>query len=253
MNFPILDFDPDRKGALEPGEILTALDIPERAVICFFNDVLMALKDQGRFKFVRNLGSEMGHIPVHTLETAGGAVTVMQGGVGAALGASFVEELIALGCRQFIACGGAGVLDSSIDMGTVLVPTEAIRDEGTSYHYLPAGQPAKPSPGALEAIETVLNVSNIPYQLTKTWTTDAPYRETAGKIARRRAEGCLAVEMEAAAFFAVAEFRQVTFGQILYGGDDVSAENWDHRGWNTTTSVREKLFWLAVDAALALN
>jgi len=68
----------------------------------------------------------------------------------------------------------------------------------------------------------------------------------------RRQEGCLTVEMEAAAFFAVAAFRGVTFGQILYGGDDVSGDTWDSRQWNEHTSVREKLFWLAAEACLEL-
>ncbi len=86
----------------------------------------------------------------------------------------------------------------------------------------------------------------------KTWTTDAFYRETPGKVALRKQEGCLTVEMEAAAFFAVADFRDVTFGQILYGGDDVSGETWDSRRWNERTSVREKLFWLAAEACLEL-
>jgi uridine phosphorylase len=88
--------------------------------------------------------------------------------------------------------------------------------------------------------------------LGKTWTTDAIYRETPARIARRRAEGCITVEMEAAAFFAVAQFRGVTFGQILYGGDDVSGDLWDDRDWDRQTSTREKLFWLAAEACLRL-
>ncbi len=69
-------------------------------------------------------------------------------------------------------------------------------------------------------------------------------------MALRKAEGCLTVEMEAAAFFAVAQFRGVQFGQLLYGGDDLCGE-WDARDW-TTHTVREKLFWLAADACLML-
>ena len=84
----------------------------------------------------------------------------------------------------------------------------------------------------------------------KTWTTDAFYRETPDKVALRRSEGCVAVEMEAAAFFAVARFRGVTFAQMLYGGDDVSGEEWDHREWNKRRSVREDLLWLAAEACL---
>jgi uridine phosphorylase len=86
----------------------------------------------------------------------------------------------------------------------------------------------------------------------KSWTTDGFYRETPARMARRRAEGCLAVEMESAAFFAVAQMRGVTFGQILYGGDDLTGEQWDDREWDRQTSTREKLLWLAAEACLAL-
>ena len=86
----------------------------------------------------------------------------------------------------------------------------------------------------------------------KTWTTDAFYRETRGRIARRKEEGCLTVEMEAAALFAVAQFRGVAIGQILYGGDDISGIEWDAREHGQTISAREKIFWLAVEACLKL-
>ena len=86
----------------------------------------------------------------------------------------------------------------------------------------------------------------------KTWTTDAFYRETPEKIALRRSEACLTVEMEASALFAVAQFRGVVLAQMLYGGDDVSGSEWDSRRWGTRASVREKVFRLAVEACLAL-
>ena len=70
--------------------------------------------------------------------------------------------------------------------------------------------------------------------------------------ALRKAEGCVTVEMEAAAFFAVARFRGVSFGQLLYGGDDVSSDEWDSRHWEKQTSVREKLFWLSAEACLSM-
>ena len=106
---------------------------------------------------------------------------------------------------------------------------------------------------AVQAIERVLERHRIPYVLGRTWTNDAIYRETPGKIARRRDEGCLTVEMEAAAFFAVARYHGVHFAQILYGGDDVSGDDWDARGWEQRFSTREKLFWLAAEAVLELS
>src|SRR4029079_18210299 len=137
------------------------------------------------------------------------------------LAATFLEELIALGCTRFIACGGAGALDRDRAVGHIIVPTAAVRDEGPSYHYRPAGREVVPSPAALAAIEATLRARNIDYRRAKTWTTDAPYRETRAKVARRREEGCATVEMEAAALFAVAQMRGVDFGQLLYAGDDV--------------------------------
>jgi purine-nucleoside phosphorylase len=91
------------------------------------------------------------------------------------------------------------------------------------------------------------------YTLVKTWTTDGIYRETRARMSRRRDEGCTAVEMEAAALFAVAQFRNVTLGQILYGGDNLDASQWDSRGWQDRWSIREMLVELAAEACLAID
>ena len=152
-------------------------------------------------------------------------MAVFHPGVGAPLAAGMLEEIIALGCRDFIACGGAGVLRSEIAVGHVVIPTSAVRDEGTSYHYLPPSREVAPHPAAVAAIESVLRAHGVAYVTGKTWTTDAIFRETPAKVARRRDEGCLTVEMEAAAFFAVAQFRRVRLAQMLYGGDDSAAKH----------------------------
>ncbi len=250
--FPILEYDHSPDAMIEPSGILSPIDIPQHCVLCFFQDVISNLREQGALRITYMLGSEMGPNPVYTLETEGRSVALMHPGVGAPLAGGFTDELIALGCRKFIACGGAGVLDRSLVVGHLVVPNAAIRDEGTSYHYLPPSREVTPSPEAVAAIEATLRRHNVPYVLGKTWTTDGFYRETAARTARRRAEGCLTVEMEAAALFAVGRFRGVTVGQILYGGDDMSGEIWDDREWRAQRSIREQLFWLAVEACLML-
>jgi len=98
----------------------------------------------------------------------------------------------------------------------------------------------------------VLNRHGIEFLRTKTWTTDAIYRETQARSAAYIEEGCLAVEMEAAAFFAVAAFRGVDFGQILYGGDAVIDSGWDGRTWTSRAEIRRNLFWLAAEAVFEL-
>lgn len=137
--------------------------------------------------------------------------------------------------------------------GTTSGATGAIRDEGTSYHYLPASREVGPTPRVLAAILATLTEREVPFVSGKTWTTDAIFRETRSKAARRVAEGCICVEMEAAACFAVAAFRDVGFGQMLYAGDDLSGEIWDDRGWVGHATGREALFRLAVDAITSIE
>ncbi|HEX2912851.1 MAG TPA: nucleoside phosphorylase [Chloroflexia bacterium] len=248
--FPILEYDSSPEAHIEPSKLIKPLDVPEHAVACFFQDVITKLAQEHKAQVVKHLRSEIGRHPVYEVEIKGQRLIVFHPGVGAPLSAGFLEEVIAIGCRKFMACGGAGVLNPALAVGHVVVPSSAVRDEGTSYHYLPPGREVSAHPSSLEAIERVLKRHNVEYVVAKTWTTDAIYRETPAKIKRHREEGCATVEMEASAFFAVAQFRQVQFGQLLYGGDDVGSEKWDSRNWTSHTSVREKLFWLAAEACL---
>ena len=250
--FPILEFDPARKAVVEPTEQIAPADVPEHCVPCFFQDVIDGLVKSGRAREVSCMRSEMGRHPLYEVDADGRRLAIFQPGVTAPFAAALLDEVIARGCDRFIACGGAGVLDGDIALGHVVVPTSAVRDEGTSYHYQAPSRETEPSPEAVSAIERVLKARGVDYVKGKTWTTDAFYRETPERVALRRSEGCITVEMEAAAFFAVARFRGVVFGQMLYGGDDVSGLEWNSRKWQKQTAVRERLLWLAAEACLAL-
>jgi uridine phosphorylase len=250
--FPILEFDPTPEAILEPSRLIPACSAPEHCVVCFFGEVIQELIDTGRARVIAVSKSEMGDHPLYEMEVNGRRLALFHPGIGAPHAAGLLEEMIPRGCRKFIACGGCGVLDKGIAVGHIIVPVSAVRDEGTSYHYLPPGREVNASPAGVAAIEKVLTRYQVEYLLSKTWTTDAFYRETPTRASRRRQEGCLAVEMEAAAFFAVAQFRGVTFAQILYGGDAVIPGAWDGRDWEKRTSLRQRLFWLAAEACLEL-
>ena len=250
--FPILEYDASPDALIEPSRLFPSIDIPRHCVLCFFQDVITDLRERGMLHVVYTLDSEMGPAPVYTMDVDGRPITLMHPGVGAPLAVGFTEELIALGCRHFIACGGAGVLQRDLVAGHIVVPDSAVRDEGTSYHYLPPSREVAPAPAALAAIVATLQRHGMPYVVGKTWTTDAFYRETAARVARRRAEGCLTVEMEAAAFFAVGQFRGVDVGQLLYSGDDMSGKVWDGREWRHRRPIREQLLQLAAEACLML-
>jgi uridine phosphorylase len=246
--YPILEFDQNRESILDPEKLIKAMDVPEHCVICFFAEVIQWLIDNKGAQLVANSISEMGFHPLYEINYEGGRLAFFHPGIGAPLAGSLLEEMIALGCRKFVACGGCGVLDKDIAVGHLLLPIAALRDEGTSYHYLPPSRDIAMDPHALAAIERVLNRHGIDYLRTKTWTTDAIYRETENKAKAYLEEGCLAVEMEAAAFFAIAEFRNVRFGQILYGGDAVIPNAWDGRIWTSRKEIRRDLFWLSAEA-----
>ncbi len=251
--YPILEFDPAAEAIIEPSRVLKPIDISEFCVVCFFQDVINELVSSGQARQVTKSVSEMGDHPVYELDYLGQRLAFFHPGVGAPLAAGMLEETIARGCRKFIACGGCGVLAPEIAVGHLMIPTSAVRDEGTSYHYLPPAREVQASQTGVAAIEKTLKRHQIDYLLIKTWTTDAIYRETIDRAQLRKNEGCLTVEMEAAAFFAVATFRGVDFAQILYGGDAVIPGAWDSRDWVTRGSVRQQLFWLAAEACLAMG
>jgi uridine phosphorylase len=251
---PILEFDEDRSAILMPDPFRFAKNgpIPNRAVLCFFQDVLQELLDTGELVRLGDLRSEIGLHPVYSYNKYGKPVTVFHPGVGAPLAAAFLEELIAVGVTKYIVCGGCGVINQEIEAGHPVILTSAVRDEGTSYHYLAPSREVKPHPKAVAALEKTFKESGLEYRLGKTWTTDAIYRETKGRRKNRVEEGCDVVEMEAAAFFAVAQFREIVLGQVVYGGDLVIPEGWDGREWHKRIDDRRLLFNLSVKAALEL-
>ena len=252
QDFPILEFDSSREAILEPSALVQPMDVPEHCVICFFAEVIDWLVETQEAKIIAHSISEIGKHPLYEIAYEGKRLAFFHPGIGAPLAIALFEEMIARGCRKFIACGGCGVLDKEIAVGHLLLPVAAIRDEGTSYHYLPPSREVQASEHALAAIETVLNRHGIEFLRTKTWTTDAIYRETRARSATYIEEGCLAVEMETAAFFAAAVFRGVDFGQILYGGDAVIDSGWDGRTWTSRVEIRRDLFWLATEAVFEL-
>ncbi len=153
--YPILEFDPTRRAVIEPAELIEPAGLPERCVICFFQEVLTQLVESGRLrKAFHQLQVELCEHPFYALEIDGQQLTVFHPGVGASLAAGLLgEAYIAKGGRTFIACGGAGVRSRDLTVGHLVVPTTAIRDEGTSYHYAPPAREAQASDVAVRNIE----------------------------------------------------------------------------------------------------
>jgi uridine phosphorylase len=250
--YPILEFDDTRVAKIEPSFSHKKAEGYEYCVITFFREVLENMEKKGLIKVVKLLNCETMDVPIYEMDYKGKKIHLFLGYVGAAGSAAFLEELIALGFNKFIVCGGAGVLRKDIAVGHLVIPTSAIRDEGVSYHYLPPGREIECNPEVLAKIEEEFIKDKIEYIKAKTWTTDSFYRETEKKVELRKSEGCVTVEMEAAAFFAVAKFRDVKLGQILYGGDDLSDVLWDSRKWHNRVEIRENLVDISIRICLSL-
>jgi uridine phosphorylase len=254
---PILEFDPSREAIVNPHGPHLEGGVPRRAVLCFFTEVLRDLLAEGKIEEICSLRSELGLHPIYRYlaETPEGAqeVLVAHAGLGAPLSVGLMEDIIWLGARSFIICGSCGVLHPEIAAGYPVILTAAVRDEGTSYHYLPPAREAFPHPAGIAALEAAFQAAGLPYRLGKSWTTDAIYRETPARRAARMAEGCDVVEMEASAFFALSEFRGVVCGQVVYGGDLVIPEGWDARQFYQRYDDRHLLFRLSIDACLRLS
>jgi len=249
---PILEFDSNKQAKIEPRNVINKKQVPKACVITFFKEVIEKKFKNGELTQIGTLYSETVNLPVYEIKYNDDSVGLVNGFVGAAGSAGLLEELIASGFEKFIVCGGAGVLQKDIQVGHLILPCTAIRDEGVSYHYLEPSREVECNPTALTVIEQVLKQENIPYIKAKTWTTDALYRETEEKIALRVSEGCITVEMEAAAFFAVSKFRNVLLGQVLYGGDDLSSLEWDDRNWKNREDIRNNLVQLCLKIAANL-
>lgn len=252
MNYPIIEHDPSPEAFIEPSKVIKSRDVPEDCVVCFFSEVIEKVVTEHNAKLLVENPWEDGSHPLYEISYKGQRLAFFHPGVGAPLAAGLLEEVIAYGCRKFIVCGGCGVLQKDIAVGHLIVVSGAIRDEGVSYHYLPPNREVNANEEAVNALVQTIRGQALPYLVGKTWTIDAPYRETPEKIARRAEEGCIAVEMEAAGLMAVAQFRGVVLGEVLYAGDDLSGAEWDNRGWQAKDEIRESLFWLCADACITL-
>jgi uridine phosphorylase len=252
--FPILEFDEDKDAFIRPTKIITALDnISEVCVLCFFSDAIEKILKEFPYKTVSYLKSEGITCPVYELNYKGTNIGLIQACVGAPMAAGQIEELTALGYNKFIACGCCGVLQKEIAVGHLIIPTSAVRDEGTSYHYIKPSREIIANADVVKIIEEVLTEKQLPYIKAKTWTTDAMYRETVSKINLRRKEGCVTVEMEASAYMAVAEYNKVAFGQLLYSGDTLAGTEWDSRDYAKRNDIREYVLRITLDIGLRMK
>ena len=240
--FAILDYDSSSQAIIQPSKDDYDFTLPSKCVAIFFRDVVEELSKSQYVKEIGRVQWETGDLVYYLYQQDGKELCFYHSWVGASISAAVMDLTIALGARKIIACGGCGVLNNTIAEGKILVPNKAIRDEGTSFHYIPPSLEITCINELLMDLVTYLKRKNIPISFVKTWTTDGFYRETEQRRSLRVKQGCTTVDMEFAALCAVARFRQIDFAQLFYAGDVVElAENYDERNWQDDKNTRKNL------------
>jgi len=159
-------------------------------------------------------------ITIHQFKDIG---VVLMTGIGSPHATTVLEELIALGGKEFLNIGSAGGLQ---DFGVFLCD-KAIRDEGTSHHYSAHSKYSYPDKTLTEKLKKSIIKQGLKFQQGTTWTIDAPYRETKTEVKHYKKQGVKTVEMEASALFAVAKLRKVKIAAAFVVSDILGEDKWD--------------------------
>ena len=230
-DIPILEDDSDPKAVIMPDHEHLQMSLPKKAVFAFLREDIDRYAAEHQARIVSYFISATKKYPVYILNVSGLEICLVQAPVGASAAAQILDWLIAYGVREIISCGSCGVL-MSMDENVFLIPSKALRDEGTSYHYIPPSRFVEISKTARSAIEKTLREHHLPYEEVTTWSTDGFYRETKEKVEYRKSEGCAVVEMECSALAACAQMRNVIWGELLFTADTLAdAEHYDERSW----------------------
>ena len=225
---------------------------PEVCITTFSECMIEKYAETNETKVIANLCSANGTLPVYEITYAGKKMALSLVRVGAPACAACLEELIALGAKKVVQFGCCGVLNQPAADGKIIVPSSAVRDEGTSYHYVSGSEEISADASSNDIAVRYLKKHKIPYTVGKIWTTDAIYRETPEAIEERKKQGCIAVEMECSATLAVARFRNIPIMQFFYGADNLDSDQWEIRDLTDYgLSLSDKYMTIALECGIA--
>ena len=189
---------------------------------------------------------------VYRFDHQGRTLGFFRSNIGGSAAALIIEKAIAMGAKNFVFFGSCGMLNQNLLTGSFVVPTEAYRDEGVSYHYSPATDYIPVQNAKLTS--EVMKDLGLTYSVGRVWTTDAFFRETRRNLQRRLAEHCIAVDMECASLAAVCNFRRVAYRYFFFTADMLSSDSWQRNNLgNTPSSVASQSLLAAIEMALRME
>lgn len=193
---------------------LSGIAVPEVCLLDFDGDLTDWLGQNGQVR--RWPTWACFHTHMEAFEIDGVPIGVIARTIGGPYAVLIAEQLAASGAKVIIGITSAGRVSTATPIPALVVATAAIRDEGTSFHYLPPGKTVGSDQRLARILEQSLVGLGLPVQAGTVWTTDAPYRETASQLSRYAAEGVLAVEMQASSLFAFGVARGVRCGVVAH-------------------------------------
>jgi uridine phosphorylase len=248
--FPILERDTEQLAVIMPNR-KNLYKFPEKCVFAFLGDTTEQYAKANNLELIGEFESVTKTYPIYKTTYKGEEICFCQAPCGASAAVQILEFLIGYGVKQIIACGSCGALRDFAE-NEIIVPTSALRDEGTSYHYIEPSREIKLNSQAAEAIKKSILNFGLNYIESKTWTTDGFYRETKEMVMYRMEEGCEVVEMECSALAACAAFRGAVFGQVLFTADSLAClDRHDDRNWGS--SSYEIAFELSLEAVYLID
>ncbi|MCR5055093.1 MAG: nucleoside phosphorylase [Lachnospiraceae bacterium] len=249
------EFDPSKEAVINPCMIHDKIPgFPETIVSAFSLMLFDRIVEFLDAEIIAYYNDVDGDKPVYKATYKGIDVALVKGRLGGPACTGTFEDVLAMGGKRIILLGNCGVLDSRIEDCGIIIPTKALRDEGTSFHYAPPSDSIEVNKKYVEEFKAICKEHGYKYTEGTTWTTDAFYRETPGKIERRKEQGAVCVEMECAGMQALCDFRNVEFFQFFYAGDNLDHSDWDPRSLagHARLDDKEKIALLALELAVKI-
>lgn len=236
------EFDPSRDAVINADMCVKnrVENYPEITISCFSHHLFDAVIGFFEPEEIARVGGANGKQPIYAVNYKGHRFAFFESRVGEPACIGDFEDMLVMGMKKLILFGNCGVLDRNIEDCGIIIPTRALRDEGCSYHYAPPADSIQVNHKYRELFHQVLEEHGYSYVEGTTWTTDAPYRETREKVARRKEQGAICVEMECAGMQAAADFRGVDFFEFFYAGDNLDQPVWDPRSLSGKTRLDDK-------------
>lgn len=213
------------------------------------------VKEYAVNKYPFTLPAFLSNPPIYYLEDER-EIALVEGGYGAPAAVCLLEVAIELGCRRLFIFGQGGGVGREVAVGDLVLPTEVVREEGTSFHYTADGENSRPDPALLENLRGFLNrFDNLTVHEGRTVSTDAAFRQTVRKERRWRKQGILAVEMEMSALLTVAQYHAVAAVGLLIVSDkhDLDGDTPWKWGGREMRAKRLRAIDLMIDFARSLR